>query len=233
MRIAIFSDIHGNKEALTSIIEDIKKEGIDETICLGDTIGIGPNPKECMDIIIDNNIEMVLGNHELYFLKGTDIDDEIGEDEVKHHNWVKSQITDTQKRYLEKCNMVLEKNCGGKKVLFEHFLVDYNSNDEYPFYDLKIIKDGSISEVIKDLKYELIFIGHEHNNFSIDNRLYDIGSSGCRKDNFTRYTIFDTESFTVETKNIEYDREKFKNDLLKIDYPDRNLIAKWSFGIEI
>ncbi|MBR3661555.1 MAG: metallophosphoesterase family protein [Bacilli bacterium] len=59
MRIAIFSDIHGNKEALTAIIEDIKKENIDEVICLGDTIGIGPNPKECLDLIINNNIKMV------------------------------------------------------------------------------------------------------------------------------------------------------------------------------
>ena len=54
-----FSDIHGNKEALTAIIEDIKKENIDEVICLGDTIGIGPNPKECLDLIINNNIKMV------------------------------------------------------------------------------------------------------------------------------------------------------------------------------
>ena len=79
MKVAIFSDIHGNREALISIIKDIKKEGIKKIICLGDTIGIGPNPKECMDIIVDNNIKMVLGNHELYFIKGTQIDDEMGD----------------------------------------------------------------------------------------------------------------------------------------------------------
>ncbi len=54
MRIAIFSDIHENKEALKSIIDDINNNNIDEIICLGDTIGIGPNPKECMDMIIGN-----------------------------------------------------------------------------------------------------------------------------------------------------------------------------------
>lgn len=41
MKVAIFSDIHGNREALISIIKDIKKEGIKKIICLGDTIGIG------------------------------------------------------------------------------------------------------------------------------------------------------------------------------------------------
>ncbi len=233
MKIAIFSDIHGNREALTSVIEDIKKENINEIICLGDTIGIGPNPKECMDIIIKNNIKTVLGNHELYFLKGTEIDDEMGEGEIKHQNWIKSQITDSQKNYLEKCSLTLEEVFNGKKVLFEHFLIDYNSKDQYPFHDLKVVKDDSIKKIIELLDYDLIFIGHEHKDFSVDNKLYDIGSSGCRKDNTTRYTIFDTDTFNVETKILEYDRENFEKDLLENDYPDRNLIAKWFFGIEI
>lgn len=233
MRIAIFSDIHGNREALTSIIEDIKNEKINEIICLGDTIGIGPNPKECMDLIINNNIKMVLGNHELYYLKGTDIDDEMGEGEIKHQNWVKEQITDSQKQYLENCSMTIEKDCNGKKVLFEHFPIDYNSKDQYPFHDLKVAKDGSIKKILETLNYDLIFIGHEHNDFCIDNKLYDVGSSGCRKDNNTRYTIIDTETFNVETKIINFDRETFIEDLLKYEYPDRNLIAKWFFGVEI
>ena len=233
MKIAIFSDIHGNREALTSIMEDIKKEGISEIICLGDTIGIGPNPNECMNIIVDNNIKMVLGNHELYFLKGTQIDDEMSEGEIKHQNWIKKQITDIQKQYLEKCNLTLEMNYNGKKVLFEHFPIDHNSKDQYPFHDLKIVKDGSINEITKFLNYDLIFIGHEHNAFSVDNKLYDVGSSGCRKDNITQYTIFDTDTFTIQIKKIEYDRINFEQDLLKNDYPDRNLIAKWFFGIEL
>ena len=44
-RIALISDIHGNLEALESILEDIKTKNIDEIICLGDTIAIGPNSK--------------------------------------------------------------------------------------------------------------------------------------------------------------------------------------------
>ena len=233
MRIAIFSDIHGNKEALKSIIDDINNNNIDEIICLGDTIGIGPNPKECMDMIISNNIKMVLGNHELYFLKGTDIDDEMGEGEIKHQNWIKKQITNDQNEYLENCTMYIEKMINNKKILFIHFPIDYNSKDDYPFHDLKIAKDGSIRNVIESLDYDLIFIGHEHNNFCIDNKLYDVGSSGCTKDNTTVYTILDTNTFNVERKSIKYNRKQFEEDLLKKDYPDRDLIAKWFFGIEI
>ena len=69
MKIAIFSDIHGNLQALESIITDIKKNNYDEVICLGDVIAMGPNPKECLDLIICNNYKMLLGNHELYYLK--------------------------------------------------------------------------------------------------------------------------------------------------------------------
>lgn len=232
MRIAIFSDIHGNREALQSIIDNIKTQNIDEIICLGDTIGIGPNPSECMDLIINNNVKMILGNHELYFLKGTEIDDEMGEYEIQHQNWVKKQIKDEQKDFLEKCNMFIEKSINGKKILFEHFLINYNSKEEYPFYDLDIVKDNSINKIIQSLDYDLIFIGHEHNDFSINNKLYDVGTSGCRKDNITRYTILDTNSFEIETKYIEYDRKSFEEDLIKIDYPNRNIVSKVFFGIK-
>lgn len=64
-KIAVFSDIHGNLQA---ILEDIKKEPIDSIICLGDVIGIGPNSKETLQLIEENKIEMILENHEIYFL---------------------------------------------------------------------------------------------------------------------------------------------------------------------
>ena len=231
-KLAIISDVHGNLEALNSIIKDIKKENIDEIICLGDTIGIGLNPKECLDILINNNIKTVLGNHELYFLKGPEIDNRLGENEFKHQTWVKNQITDKQEEYIKGSSLVLEKEINGKKILFEHFLIE-DSKKQYPFHDLSIIKDNSINEIVKSLNYDLIFIGHEHKDFIIDNKLYDVGSSGCRKDNRTRYTILDTDTFNVETKILEYDRKSFEKILFDTDYPDRDLIAKWFFGIEL
>jgi len=50
---AILSDIHSNLEALTVVLADIQKRGIKTIYCLGDVIGYGPNPKECLDLIID------------------------------------------------------------------------------------------------------------------------------------------------------------------------------------
>ena len=53
MRIAILSDIHGNLEALTTIINYIEDDNIDEIYCLGDIVGYGSNPNECIEIIAD------------------------------------------------------------------------------------------------------------------------------------------------------------------------------------
>ncbi len=61
---AIISDIHSNLEALTTVLDDIEKRGIKEVYCLGDVVGYGPNPKECLDLIIENTEWCVLGNHD-------------------------------------------------------------------------------------------------------------------------------------------------------------------------
>ncbi len=52
MRQALISDIHGNVEALNSVLEDIGKQSVDEVLCLGDVVGYGPNPCECLDIVM-------------------------------------------------------------------------------------------------------------------------------------------------------------------------------------
>ena len=61
---AVISDIHSNLEALTTVLADIEKRGIKTIYCLGDVIGYGPNPKECLDLIIEKTRWCVLGNHD-------------------------------------------------------------------------------------------------------------------------------------------------------------------------
>ena len=61
---AVISDIHSNLEALTTVLADIEKRGIETIYCLGDVIGYGPNPKECLDLVIKKTKWCVLGNHD-------------------------------------------------------------------------------------------------------------------------------------------------------------------------
>ncbi|HNZ67535.1 MAG TPA: metallophosphoesterase family protein [Planctomycetota bacterium] len=70
MRYAIIFDIHGNLEALQSVLVHIKKRGIKEIICLGDIVGYGPNPIECTNIIMDTAQITLKGNHDEAVIEG-------------------------------------------------------------------------------------------------------------------------------------------------------------------
>jgi predicted phosphodiesterase len=61
---AVISDIHSNLEALTTVLNDIDSRGIKTIYCLGDVIGYGPNPRECLDLVIQKTRWCVLGNHD-------------------------------------------------------------------------------------------------------------------------------------------------------------------------
>jgi predicted phosphodiesterase len=60
---AVLSDIHGNLEALQAVLADVRNQGIDEIVCLGDIVGYGPNPRECVDEAMKFH-QCVLGNHD-------------------------------------------------------------------------------------------------------------------------------------------------------------------------
>jgi predicted phosphodiesterase len=65
MRIAILSDIHSNIQALQKAFQLIDRSNIDQIYCLGDVVGYGANPNECIEIIRARSADCVLGNHDL------------------------------------------------------------------------------------------------------------------------------------------------------------------------
>ena len=63
MKRALISDIHSNLEALEAVLADIRRQEIKEIYCLGDIIGYGPNPRECIDLVMKLDV-CILGNHD-------------------------------------------------------------------------------------------------------------------------------------------------------------------------
>jgi len=61
---AFISDIHGNLEALQAVLADIKQQGVEQIYCLGDIVGYGPNPRECIDLVMSHCSMTLLGNHD-------------------------------------------------------------------------------------------------------------------------------------------------------------------------
>jgi len=64
MKAAIISDIHSNLEALLVVLKDIKKRRLKSIFCLGDLVGYGANPNECVDLCIKESKLIVAGNHD-------------------------------------------------------------------------------------------------------------------------------------------------------------------------
>ena len=74
-KIAIMSDIHANFEALRAVLTDLDAQNVSEVYSLGDQIGYGPQPQECVDLLREREIKCIMGNHEqglinIHYLRG-------------------------------------------------------------------------------------------------------------------------------------------------------------------
>jgi predicted phosphodiesterase len=65
MKVAIISDIHGNRQAFEAVLADIGQEAVAEVWCLGDLVGYGADPDACVDLARDNTDVCLAGNHDL------------------------------------------------------------------------------------------------------------------------------------------------------------------------
>ena len=90
-RIAVLSDVHGNLEALVSVLADLDAQGAGRILNLGDMVGYGPEPDACVRLLRERGVESVLGNHELGLV------------EAQARNWFNPQA----KRALDRTRMLL------------------------------------------------------------------------------------------------------------------------------
>ena len=69
-QIALISDIHGNIDALEAVLNDIKGQEVDEIVCLGDIVGYGGAPAECLKLVRERCSVTVMGNHDEFLVRG-------------------------------------------------------------------------------------------------------------------------------------------------------------------
>ncbi|CAB3287599.1 Metallophosphoesterase [Methanocaldococcus lauensis] len=228
--IAIISDIHSNLEALTAVLDDIKNRKIKKIVCLGDIVGYGANPNECIEIIRKLKCKCVAGNHDYYVL-GKESLDALNTYGVIAILWTKNIITEENLSFLDSLPLVIEDKIKNKKVVFSHANPKYPELWEYLFPDY-------VDDVFDC--GDLIFVGHSHIPFVNsetenillhrgvvyleDDKKYLInpGSVGQPRDRINKasYCIFDTKNFKIEIVRVEYDIKKAYEKIVKSGLPE-------------
>ena len=127
-KVALITDIHANDEALIAILEDIKKRKINFTFSLGDLVGLGPCPSECINLAMQNGIINILGNNDYYCILPLDtyshLKGQQSSDSYQNAVWTKEQLNTTQLEYLRKMPPSIDIKMNGKKIGLCHFPVD-------------------------------------------------------------------------------------------------------------
>lgn len=187
-KIAIISDIHGNLEALKTVLEDIKKRNITRIFCLGDIIAKGTHQKECVDLIKENCEIVIRGNCDEFFSQNID-KSELTEKSLKRYEWVRSKLNSDTNEYLKNLPYCYEFNMSGRLIRLLHahpekidnMIGNINSFEKY--YELFLPSQNTISQE----KADIVIYGHTHVPFmqKIYNRtIINTGSVGNSIDIF-------------------------------------------------
>jgi diadenosine tetraphosphatase ApaH/serine/threonine PP2A family protein phosphatase len=208
MKYAIISDIHSNLEALTKALSIIDEKNVDEIICLGDIVGYGANPNQCVDLVRSRCAAVVLGNHDAAALDVAQAHD-FNAIARRAVIWTSQELTDGNKQFLDSLPMSVIKG----DVQFVH------SSPHFPEAWDYIIDTDDAYTAIRHMTGKLCFIGHTHvpGIFSANGRakhitpdeqfIVNVGSVGQPRDGnpMLAFGIFDDVKWEFELIRSEYD----------------------------
>ncbi|MBA4149903.1 MAG: metallophosphoesterase family protein [Verrucomicrobia bacterium] len=239
MKYAIIADIHGNLEAFQTVLDDIKEQNCTHIACLGDVVGYGANPKECLDAVRAMNIPIVKGNH-----------DEMCsvEDEMEGFNpaaaqavlWTRQQLTEDDKKWLRELRyMRLVAN-----FTIVHATLDVPERWGYVFDKLAAAASFTYQNT------SVCFFGHTHvpvafirdsvvrggtySKFKVEpGRKYfvNVGSIGQPRDGNPKaaYVVYDMTDGTIELRRLDYDIAAAQAKIRAAGLPER-LAERLSHG---
>jgi diadenosine tetraphosphatase ApaH/serine/threonine PP2A family protein phosphatase len=243
MRVLILSDIHSNIVALEAVLSDAGS--YDALWCLGDTIGYGPAPNECVAAIIEHSTVAIGGNHDLACLGKVDLTD-FNPDARSANIWNGNQLTAANRAWMEQLP--------AQRDIDEHFMIAHGSPRE-PVWEYLLMPDQAIDNF--DLfSQQLCFIGHSHVQLGFrltpqgrctrwlpfsgetldlgttDRFFVNPGSVGQPRDQDPRaaYAILDTTAGTVRFIRVEYDIARTQRQMQEFRLP-LALIERLSYGI--
>lgn len=218
MRYALISDVHGNLEALETVLEHLQVIGCDKIAFLGDAVGYGPNPNEVCNLLRAHADISVLGNHDAAVAGRMEVD---GYYEAAQQalTWCRSQLSDENMAWLRTLPYKVRQDnlefCHGAPVVPEAF--DY-------LFGVEQVMD--LVDAFDTLA-PVTFIGHSHLTISfrieeqevtsivaselacdaIAKYIITVGSVGQPRDRDPRACcgLFDTQAQRFEYHRLNYD----------------------------
>jgi len=244
MRYAIIADIHANLAAFTAVLIDIEHRGEAEEIwCLGDIVGYGPDPHQCIELLRQTNHVCVAGNHDWAAIGKVDTA-EFNPDAAEACRWTAQQLTPEDIQYLKSLPQVIQK---------DDFTLVHGSPRE-PIWEY-LLSTSIARENFAYFKSRFCLVGHSHvplvfkysgtgacsfNQFSTSiglalakNRLIiNPGAVGQPRDGNPRasYAIYDSKTRLVRLYRVPYDISITQARMVKYNLPMR-LIARLSHGV--
>ena len=223
MRIGIFSDVHGNLPALEATLKAIDSAGVEELYCLGDTVGYGPYPNECVDLVRARCDIVLKGNHDSGLVGETPVED-FNQYGLAAIQWSQKIVDEERQAYLK----------GLPLMEVKHNLTVAHSSPLQPGEWLYVLTLRSAKENFTAFSTELCFIGHTHvpvvigENLTVDSirkpgrAIINVGSVGQPRDGNpdAAYGIFDTESGEYALHRVPYDVQATATAIKKAGLPD-------------
>jgi predicted phosphodiesterase len=117
MPYAVISDVHGNLEALEAVLDDIQRKKTEGIIFLGDAVGYGPNPNECVQLLKERCIMMLAGNHDRA-ATGLTSAEFFNEHAKAAIQWTREVLTEKNRKHLE--TLPVSKKMRKGNMLFVH-----------------------------------------------------------------------------------------------------------------
>ncbi|WP_101846370.1 metallophosphoesterase family protein [Halobacillus sp. Marseille-P3879] len=205
-KIAVISDIHGNKTALDAVMDDIRQRGIERIVCLGDLIGKGPQGSECIQVIKTKCEKVVRGNWDVFIQDSSD-DDFI--------QWFKDQLSREDYEYLASLPFYFDLEVNGQVIRFFHASPRSEFERILPFHSLEkrltMFENSEHTGAVR--QPDIVFYGDIHTAFLHTYEcgiLCNTGSVGNSLDlTSASYAIIDGSYSTncIQFIRVNYDRE--------------------------
>lgn len=243
MRYAILADVHANLAAFQAVLHDIERAGgMDEIWCLGDVVGYGPDPVECIALLRRHKHVCVAGNHDWAAIGKMDTD-YFNPEAAAAARWTSQQLTTDSRLYLEALPLSIEKG---------DFTLVHGSPRE-PIWEYVLSSDIA-QQNLSHFRSKYCLIGHSHvplyfeceanrctaNHFLPDTALkpgesrliINPGSVGQPRDGDPRasYALYDSQTAEIRLHRVPYDIITTQKRMEERGLP-RRLISRLAHGI--